>query len=410
MNDGSKRLLIGTKLVAEGISIPTLKMVILIDFRPNILEFIQMIGRLRNAGLCSILKGEYGIPEFPEPGLPAIQDTCLAAQIRKFYNLEQNPGIDQHSGCCNAGRTLPLATRQLLTDVEAAAREERASGWYECSGLTSANNLPFRVADAKRLKSNLHEWYGFTDAFYFLGFRNDVQRLLFLHAIDIHFCPLGVFTVNGKCKDCLNDRDICPVPDGTFETEGKSYRRIAIEVLAVHRMLLDDEQYKDHLKEIEFYYHNPFPYLDYFYQEKQNIYAEIKRRYNWYLVLLHSNRPIRAVESNQGVRISGVFSQFSIEILEIYRCLWHTLKEDKLNVPQFFFNFERTALPAVWEIPVDPAEGLGEYGKIDETFERISEQSSAGSQGAEYLREQFGKKYVSFKRDYMVREMKCLKE
>ena len=50
VTDGSMRVLIGTKLVTEGIDIKQLMMVIMLDNRLNIIELIQGVGRLRDGG------------------------------------------------------------------------------------------------------------------------------------------------------------------------------------------------------------------------------------------------------------------------------------------------------------------------------------------------------------------------
>ena len=55
VTDGSMRVLIGTKLVTEGIDIKQLMMVIMLDNRLNIIELIQGVGRLRDGGLCYLL-------------------------------------------------------------------------------------------------------------------------------------------------------------------------------------------------------------------------------------------------------------------------------------------------------------------------------------------------------------------
>ena len=48
VTDGSMQVLIGTKLVTEGIDIKQLMMVIMLDNRLNIIELIQGVGRLRD--------------------------------------------------------------------------------------------------------------------------------------------------------------------------------------------------------------------------------------------------------------------------------------------------------------------------------------------------------------------------
>ncbi|QLQ80010.1 hypothetical protein HG537_0H00110 [Torulaspora globosa] len=288
MIDGSKQLLIGTKLVAEGISIPNLKMVILTNFYPNILEFIQIAGRLREAGLCHILKGRRRVSSWKHPRLPLIGEGCLATQVRDFYNLELASRVNPHSGCCGAVITMPEATRDLLRDVRetAATVGSDESFRYQSSpssNSTLANRLPFRTVEAKRFKTNFHGWEAFSDVFKFLGFTGSFRESLFLYGVDIHFCPWEVFTAYGKCKNCLKDRYLCLCPPGT---RGKSYRDIAIEILAVHRIILNDEKNEVHLKKIEPYFKDPFPYLDQFYKKKEKFYQKVLLKYYWYLNLL----------------------------------------------------------------------------------------------------------------------------
>ncbi|QLQ79356.1 hypothetical protein HG537_0B07060 [Torulaspora globosa] len=230
-----------------------------------------------------------------------------------------------------------------------------------------------------------------------MGFTGSFRGSLLLYGVDIHFCPWEVFTAYGKCKNCLKDRYLCLCPPGT---RGKSYRDIAIEILAVHRIILNDEKNEVHLKKIEPYFKDPFPYLDQFYKKKEKFYQKVLLKYYWYLNLLSSEKPIRALESVKGVSISGVFSKTAVEINESYSNFWHQLKKNKINVPELFFKFEWSALPAIWELQEDQTEKLVECPDIVQIFDRIRDQSSARSQGAAYLKSQFGNQHSIFKQEY----------
>ncbi|CAI4503425.1 BCN_G0026820.mRNA.1.CDS.1 [Saccharomyces cerevisiae] len=70
-----------------------------------------------------------------------------------------------------------------------------------------------------------------------------------------------------------------------------SYRRMAWEALGVERMLRNDEEYKEHLEDIEPYHGDPVGYLKYFsvkrerrstlrYRETMLVYLAITRRRN----------------------------------------------------------------------------------------------------------------------------------
>ncbi|QLL33685.1 hypothetical protein HG536_0E05980 [Torulaspora globosa] len=101
-------------------------------------------------------------------------------------------------------------------------------------------------------------------------------------------------------------------------------------------MMMDDKQYEAYLEEIKPCYKDPFRFLDKFNKEKDEIYFDLLLMYNWYLNLLRSQRPIKALESERGLRLSDVFSQTSIEIHSGYFRIWTELKEQEIGVPEFF--------------------------------------------------------------------------
>ncbi|KAF4000421.1 Helicase conserved C-terminal domain family protein [Saccharomyces cerevisiae] len=93
VTDGSMRVLIGTKLVTEGIDIKQLMMVIMLDNRLNIIELIQGVGRLRDGGLCYLLSRKNSWAARNRKGeLPPIKEGCITEQVREFYGLESKKG------------------------------------------------------------------------------------------------------------------------------------------------------------------------------------------------------------------------------------------------------------------------------------------------------------------------------
>ena len=93
VTDGSMQVLIGTKLVTEGIDIKQLMMVIMLDNRLNIIELIQGVGRLRDGGLCYLLSRKNSWAARNRKGeLPPIKEGCITEQVREFYGLESKKG------------------------------------------------------------------------------------------------------------------------------------------------------------------------------------------------------------------------------------------------------------------------------------------------------------------------------
>ncbi|SCW00255.1 LAFE_0C00144g1_1 [Lachancea fermentati] len=88
INDGSMRVLIGTKLVSEGIDVKELRMVLIVDYLPQIGEYIQCAGRLRSNGFCSLVLNN---DELPSPSQRERDGSmtlgCITSQIRRFYGL-----------------------------------------------------------------------------------------------------------------------------------------------------------------------------------------------------------------------------------------------------------------------------------------------------------------------------------
>ena len=109
------QVLIGTKLVTEGIDIKQLMMVIMLDNRLNIIELIQGVGRLRDGGLCYLLSRKNSWAARNRKGeLPPIKEGCITEQVREFYGLESKKGKKgQHVGCCGSRTDLSADTVEL---------------------------------------------------------------------------------------------------------------------------------------------------------------------------------------------------------------------------------------------------------------------------------------------------------
>ena len=126
VTDGSMQVLIGTKLVTEGIDIKQLMMVIMLDNRLNIIELIQDVGRLRDGGLCYLLSRKNSWAARNRKGeLPPIKEGCITEQVREFYGLESKKGKKgQHVGCCGSRTDLSADTVELIERMDRLAEKQ----------------------------------------------------------------------------------------------------------------------------------------------------------------------------------------------------------------------------------------------------------------------------------------------
>ncbi|QLQ81247.1 hypothetical protein HG537_0E06040 [Torulaspora globosa] len=76
------------QLVTEGIDVSNLRMVIIMDCGPSIIDFIQAAGRLRSHGFFYLLNSkEQKYADEASPVVPLIGSGCLREQMAKFYGL-----------------------------------------------------------------------------------------------------------------------------------------------------------------------------------------------------------------------------------------------------------------------------------------------------------------------------------
>ncbi|MGH4365398.1 hypothetical protein ACRFB9_28255 [Klebsiella pneumoniae] len=89
VSEGRMGVVMGRKLVSEGIEIKELMMVMMVDNRVNIIEVIEGVGRVRDGGVCYVLcrkkswggrngKGELG----------GIKEGCIREEVGELYGVE----------------------------------------------------------------------------------------------------------------------------------------------------------------------------------------------------------------------------------------------------------------------------------------------------------------------------------
>ena len=482
VTDDSMRVLIGTKLVTEGIDIKKLMMVIMLDNRLNIVELIQGVGRLRGGGLCYLLSRKNSWAARNRRGeLPPIKEGCISEQVREFYGLESKKGNKgQHVGCCGSRKDLSAETVELverIDEVEAnqaalsmpatvlmSRSQERNSGDiyreycssnddnntnanYDINVSTNANTTASTIAstnsrtsasttasttvstnprrnknanavdnnhtacdvnkesykrkasqmvllERKKLKAQFPNTFESMNVLEFLGFRSDEIKHLFLYGIDIYFCPEGVFTQYGLCKGCQKMFELCVC----WPRQQVSYRRIAWEALAVERMLRNDEEYKEYLEDIEPYHGDPVGYLKFFTVKKREIYYQIQNKYAWYLAIARKRKTISVLDSTRGKQGSRVFRMSGRQIKELYFKVWKNLRESKTEVLQYFLNWDEKKCEEEWESKDDTVvvEALEKLG----VFQRLRCMTSAGLQGPQYIKLQFGRHHQQLRSRY----------
>lgn len=81
VGEPENRVLMGTKLISNGIDVSAVKLVVFYDYIPENVEFIQGLGRIRSTGVCLVL---HSIP------------FCGSRAVSKFYGFQD----DEHHWCC----------------------------------------------------------------------------------------------------------------------------------------------------------------------------------------------------------------------------------------------------------------------------------------------------------------------
>ncbi|CAH1829344.1 unnamed protein product [Saccharomyces cerevisiae] len=145
VTDGSMQVLIGTKLVTEGIDIKQLMMVIMLDNRLNIIELIQGVGRLRDGGLCYLLSRKNSWAARNRKGeLPPIKEGCITEQesnssdrYRKYCSSDEDSDTCIH-GSANASTN---ATTTASTNVRTSATTTASTNVRTSATTTASTNV-----------------------------------------------------------------------------------------------------------------------------------------------------------------------------------------------------------------------------------------------------------------------------
>ena len=96
-----KRVVMGTKLLSNGLDCKSVQFVCLVDSYLNCVDYLQMVGRIRQWGLVKVLVNESRkpYPQNTEIGrlFPELDwKQCISKQVAEFYEVPYN----EHNGCC----------------------------------------------------------------------------------------------------------------------------------------------------------------------------------------------------------------------------------------------------------------------------------------------------------------------
>ena len=322
IRDQKKSVLLKTKLATEGIDVRELKMVIMVDYKPTIIEFIQAGGRLRTSGMLYVLLDPKTYFKREKSDIGPIDFTCT--QISQFYGLPLCNTYLHHLQCCGSTNFLPAAAEQLVLRVAKAATNSAYETQKDKDNRLTNNkrkapDLPFLSMEKRRMSDFSIEMA--TNIFDHMGHGETLAQCLQLNGISSHFWPSGTLIEKGSCPYCLKLSGLCVCPQDPM-----TYRQIDCEALAV----LDDELYKKHLEKSKPYFLDPVGYLLIYDKAKQNLHDTIRSKCVWFENLIR-RKVIVAAECLHGMENSPLFKYTAKQIENIYLDKWESNKKKLLN-------------------------------------------------------------------------------
>ncbi|CAI7425386.1 CRE_collapsed_G0044940.mRNA.1.CDS.1 [Saccharomyces cerevisiae] len=396
-----ENVLLGTKLATEGIDVRELKMVILVDYKPTIIEFLQAGGRLRTSGMLYVLLDPKTDFKREKSDIAPIDFTCPSTQISQFYGLPLCNTDLHHLQCCGSTNFLPAATEQLVLRVAKAATNSAYETQKDKDNRLTNNkrkapDLPFFSMEKRRMRRLFHRNGHYTNIFDHMGHGETLAQCLQLNGISSHFWPSGTLIEKGSCPNCLKLSGLCVCPQDPM-----TYRQIACEALAVQRMVLDDEQYKKHLEESKPYFLDPVGYLLIYDKAKQNLYDTVRSKYVWFENLIR-RKVIVAAECVHGMENSPLFKYTAKQIEDIDLDKWASMKEQQTEALEYFWCWEKRKCAKVWERERSK-EGTSFAFLIKDhgTYTRLYKSSIASFHGPHYVQNQYYGGHLNSRRLYL---------
>ncbi|QLQ81248.1 hypothetical protein HG537_0E06050 [Torulaspora globosa] len=186
------------------------------------------------------------------------------------------------------------------------------------------------------MKQLFHEPKYFQNILLHIGIPARAAQSLFLQCVGPWFRSLRVFM---RTK----------LPKTVKRILISGYVQIACETLVLRRMLMDDKEYSNYLEDIRPYREDPVGYLEKAFRDKDILQQQVMKKYQWFRALVCERQKIVASESRPGVEGSPLFSQTAKEIRDIYSRAWCPLRDEELDVLEYFWSWEKKRCENVWE-------------------------------------------------------------
>ncbi|CCD22243.1 uncharacterized protein NDAI_0A00850 [Naumovozyma dairenensis CBS 421] len=360
IQDSSKRILIGTKLVSEGIDIPEVKMVLIVDYLPSVGEYIQTAGRLRQGGLCYTYWTRRSVCEDDKQQVDP--QKCITDQVSKFYGLD-NIG---HQLCCGNDVNITQELKNMADytlNVEMTTNEENDGGIETIEvEPTMANTIEpanieltintlhpqvprggeLQLAPKRRrmntTKDILQSLFGnCTNVFDFSGLPQEAIKYLHFYGVGESYFDSPLKSAAQTCYKCLGEKVegcVC------WKDSQISIRKVGLEVLLLYKSVLPGGSFDGvkrnildgglHRVLIQFATNKV--------SMKKLVEAKLSKFYTAMIGFRRLHYPERVFKHDG-------------QMTSTYNIMWETLLNRKLDIISFFSTKRSTlTLPELWSI------------------------------------------------------------
>ena len=238
----STRIVLGTKLLSNGLDCKTVQFICLVDCDVNCIDYLQMVGRIRNWGYVKVLtvagkKPNPTISEINSMFSPIDWTRCVSESVADFYNIP----FEDHDGCCNVikGDARIEAIKKLVerdetqgpfNEADAVVRQEDNGTNTQLALSQRVQKLLLRGGSNTLLKTWKH----------ILGEVNcSTTQALLLNVPPKHIVTWDDDISSTLCDNCLmrkhNGLNCTPI--------GKIIGDLVYEYLAIQKIVRDKEAY-----------------------------------------------------------------------------------------------------------------------------------------------------------------------
>ena len=236
------RVVMGTKLLSNGLDCKTVQFVCLVDCAINCVDYLQMVGRIRSWGYVKIIHNnstkQFGAFTEINNMFPSIDwNKCISQTVAKFYDV---PFVD-HDGCCGDKKRdakIEELRKLIHTDTKEGVINLRNSALPDSTEIDgNSRDLASRVYKMLWRKGSstlMSNWK------YILGLTSYVMLKDLLLDVDPRDIVLWDDNIPSYlCEECL----MRVHPEVTCSREGKTIGNLVYEYLAVQRILHSKDAY-----------------------------------------------------------------------------------------------------------------------------------------------------------------------